>query len=289
MLVEARAKINWTLDIVGRRGDGYHLMDMLMQPVTLCDLVTLRRADTLVLTTGGTPCIPAGEDNLALRAARALQAAAGCGLGAAIHVEKRIPAGAGMGGGSADAAAVLVGLNRLWGTGLSTSELEKIGLTLGADVPFCVRGGLCRVGGIGETLSPLPVGRAWPLVCVQPCEGLSTREIFTAYHAREKQTRPQTAQAAEALRLGDGALLARSLGNVLQPVSEERRPDIGLAVERLRAEGAFAAAMTGSGSAVFGIFADAATADRAAEALRGVWTRTYRCDSCDRSVVIREK
>ena len=149
MRIAARGKINWTLDIVGRREDGYHLMDMLMQPVTLEDEVTLGPADSLTLTCGGWPRLTPREDNLALRAARALQEATGCRLGAAIHVEKRVPVGAGMGGGSADAAAVLFGLNRLWETGLSAGELERIGLTLGADVPFCLRGGLTRTTGVG--------------------------------------------------------------------------------------------------------------------------------------------
>ena len=138
--IGARAKINWTLDITGRRADGYHLMDMLMQSVTLADEITLEKTldGEITLTTGGTPLLPADEHHLALRAARALQKAASCPLGARIHVEKRIPVGAGMGGGSSDAAGVLVGLNRLWETGLTRAELEDVGLTLGADVPFCI-------------------------------------------------------------------------------------------------------------------------------------------------------
>jgi len=137
MRVKARAKINWTLDILGQREDGYHLMDMLMQSVSLADTITLTPASEVTITTGGYPKLPANERNLAYRAAIALQNATGCRKGAAIHVEKRIPVGAGMGGGSADAAGVLAGLNRLWGTGLNQQELEAIGLTLGADVPFC--------------------------------------------------------------------------------------------------------------------------------------------------------
>ena len=127
--IGARAKINWTLDITGRRADGYHLMDMLMQSVTLADEITLEKtADGIItLTTGGTPLLPADEHHLALRAARALQKATRCPLGARIHVEKHIPVGAGMGGGSSDAAGVLVGLNRLWKTGLTRAELEAMG------------------------------------------------------------------------------------------------------------------------------------------------------------------
>ena len=151
--IGARAKINWTLDITGRRADGYHLMDMLMQSVTLADEITLEKTldGVITLTTGGTPLLPADEHHLALRAARALQKATSCPLGARIHVEKHIPVGAGMGGGSSDAAGVLVGLNRLWETGLTRAELEDVGLTLGADVPFCIRGGLTRTRGNAGT------------------------------------------------------------------------------------------------------------------------------------------
>ena len=285
MRMEARAKINWTLDIVGQRADGYHLMDMLMQPVTLCDTVELEMDDGLSLTTGGTPLIPADERNLAYRAAAALKTATGYHGGAAIHVEKRIPAGAGMGGGSADAAAVLHGLNRLWGLGLGQEELERIGLSLGADVPFCLRGGLCRTTGIGEALQELPCGRNWELVVVQPCDGLATGAVFRAYHEAQVEMRPDTDAARRALAEGDGALLCRSLGNVLQGVSEEMRKEIREAVEALVGDGAPVALMTGSGSAVFGVFEDGDTADHVAERLRARWDRVWRCATCRESVL----
>lgn len=286
MRVEARAKINWSLDIVGQREDGYHLLDMLMQPVTLCDAVTLLPADSLTMTTGGQPLLPADERHLAYRAAAALKAATGFSGGAAIHVEKRIPVGAGMGGGSADAAAVLAGLNRLWKLGLSQMELERIGLTLGADVPFCLRGGLTRTTGIGEKMEATPCGRAYELVVIQPCEGLSTGAVFRAYHERAHAAHPDTDAAQAALTAGNTALLARSLGNVLQPVSEALRPAIREAVEALQGSGAAIALMTGSGSAVFGAFEEEAAADRAFDMLRARWPGTWRCRTCGESLII---
>lgn len=212
--IGARAKINWTLDITGRRADGYHLMDMLMQSVTLADEITLEKtADGIItLTTGGTPLLPADEHHLALRAARALQKATSCPLGARIHVVKHIPVGAGMGGGSSDAAGVLVGLNRLWETGLTRAELEDVGLTLGADVPFCIRGGLTRTRGIGEAMQELPCGRCFPLVVIQPCGGLSTRDVFAAYHAQAVSFRPDNDAAQAALADGDLRALSPALG-----------------------------------------------------------------------------
>lgn len=286
MRIAARGKINWTLDIVGRREDGYHLMDMLMQPVTLEDEVTLGPADSLTLTCGGWPRLTPREDNLALRAARALQEATGYRLGAAIHVEKRVPVGAGMGGGSADAAAVLFGLNRLWGTGLSAGELERIGLTLGADVPFCLRGGLTRTTGVGEIMENLPCKRSFPLVVVQPCRGLSTGAVFQAYRAAGETRRPDTEAACLALEGGNVSGLSAALANVLEPVSREMRPEIGQAVEALLASGASAALMTGSGSAVFGVFDEPAQASRAARGLQGRWRAVWRCATCRDSLCV---
>lgn len=288
MRVEARAKINWTLDITGQREDGYHLMDMLMQPVTLHDDVTLTPAPDLTLTTGGFPLLAADERHLALKAARALKAHTGYAGGAAIHVYKRIPVGAGMGGGSADAAAVLHGLNRLWQTGLSQQELEALGLALGADVPFCLRGGLTRTTGVGEVMEPVPCGREYPLVVIQPCRGLSTGKVFEAWHGKAEHRRPRTAEALEALRTGNHVLLARSLGNVLQDVSQSMRPDIGAAINSLKERGALTALMTGSGSAVFGVFLRTAEARAASLALRRRWRSTFLCRTCESSVVIDE-
>lgn len=286
MRLKARAKINWTLDIVGQREDGYHLMDMLMQPVTLADDVLLTTADEITLTTGGSPLLPADEKHLAYRAAMALKKHTGYPGGAAIHVEKHIPVGAGMGGGSADAAAVLVGLNEMWGCNLPQDELENIGLTLGADVPFCIRGGLTRTTGIGESMENLPCGRCWPLVVIQACEGLSTKEIFTAYHEGVVDARPDNDAAAHALAKGDSMALSAAMANVMQPVSEARRSGIAQAIRALAEYGAFAAQMTGSGSAVFGAFTDAASAGKAYEALCSRWERTFLCETCMESVVI---
>ncbi len=286
MRIKARAKINWTLDILGQREDGYHLMDMLMQSVTLADTITLTPASELSITTGGYPKLPANERNLAYRAALALQEATGCRKGAAIHVEKRIPVGAGMGGGSADAAGVLAGLNQLWATGLDQAQLEAIGLTLGADVPFCLRGGLTRTTGIGETIVSLPCARHYDLVIIQPCRGLSTGAVFTAYHEKEAIPRPATDDAQRALENGDATLLSSSLGNVLQAVSQEMRPPIGDAIAALKKHGALTALMTGSGSAVFGVFEDEEAARAAARSLRPRWASTFYCRTCQESILI---
>lgn len=288
MQLEARGKINWSLDITGLREDGYHLMDMLMQPVALADTVTLAPAEELSLSTDGFPRLKPDERHLALRAARLLRQHTGFSGGAHIDVFKRVPVGAGMGGGSADAAAVLWGLNRLWGTGLSPRELEELGLSLGADVPFCLRGGLTRTRGIGELLEPLPCKRFYPLVIIQPCRGLSTRDVFQAYHASPDQLRPDTDSAVSALAGGDTALLRRSLANVLQPVSVRMRPEIGRAVRRLKDAGADIALMTGSGSAVFGVFRTPARARAAFSSLSPLWPSVFLSETCAESLRVLE-
>lgn len=284
MRIAARAKINWTLDIVGKREDGYHLMDMLMQPISLADDITLLPQEELTLSVSGFPRVNPGPENLALRAAVLLKQATGYTGGASIHVHKRIPVGAGMGGGSADAAGVLAGLNRLWGAGLTQAELETLGLQLGADVPFCLRGGLQRAQGVGELLTPLPCGGLYWLVVIQPCPGLSTKEVFSRFSLEACEGKPDTQGAAEALAQGDWRRLCSCLGNVLQAVSAELRPEISEAITALRAKGAAGAWMTGSGSAVFGLFTSAPAARAAAQSLRPRWRSTCMSHTCMESI-----
>ncbi|MBR2824508.1 MAG: 4-(cytidine 5'-diphospho)-2-C-methyl-D-erythritol kinase [Clostridia bacterium] len=291
MRLLAKAKINWSLDITGVREDGYHLMDMLMQPVELGDEVTLTPAEEMRITTGGKPLLKADERHLAMRAARLLKEETGYPGGVAIHVEKRTPVGAGMGGGSADAAAVLFGLNRMWGAGLTGAELEALGLRLGADVPFCLRGRLTRTRGIGEQMEDLPCARTFPLVVIQPCRGLSTRDVFAAFQAERmrQDLHPDTEAAARALAEGDLAALRRSLRNVLQPVSVRMRPEIGACVGRLKEAGAEVALMTGSGSAVFGVFRTPARARAAFVALATRYPTAYLTRTSARGIEIMEE
>ncbi|MBQ7867432.1 MAG: 4-(cytidine 5'-diphospho)-2-C-methyl-D-erythritol kinase [Clostridia bacterium] len=269
LCLKAHAKINWTLDILGRRDDGYHIMDMLMQSVDMHDTLTIEQAEELTLE-GTTHQLNAAHDtdelssgvvtydekNLVYRAAKLLKDRYNVKTGARMLLEKCIPSGAGMGGGSADAAAALRGLNQLWNLQLSDKELLKIGLSLGADIPFMLTGGLARVGGIGEeitTLSPAPL--LW-LVMLQPCGGLSTKEVFTAFDALDPVNirRPRTEDAQVALLSGDINRLGKAMDNVLEGVSIPVRPAIAQAANALEECGAVRGMMTGSGSVVYGIF-----------------------------------
>ncbi|MBR2924486.1 MAG: 4-(cytidine 5'-diphospho)-2-C-methyl-D-erythritol kinase [Clostridia bacterium] len=283
--LEARAKINWTLDILGIREDGYHLMDMLMQSVMLADEITLEESDHIELRTkaglngpsavssqdAAAEAVPFDERNIAYKAALALQQYTGCTKGASITLQKNIPSGAGMGGGSADAAAVLAGLNQMWQLNLSMQELLAIGLKLGADVPFMLTGGLARVGGIGEKIERLSPAPAVWLVLIQPCDGLSTKEIFTAYdnpHSGLTIAHPRTEDAQKALLRNDLTALGSAMDNVLEGISISKRPAIAGTVQMLEKLGAIRGMMTGSGSVVYGVFADEASARGAQNALR---------------------
>ena len=301
MVIEACAKINWTLRVMGQREDGYHLLDMLMQPVSLCDRIGLVPSKDLslrVLGEGGAEMEGPVERNLAWRAARLLREAAGREDGAEILLTKRIPARAGMGGGSADAAGVLVGLNRLWGTGLSGAELEALGLRLGADVPFLIRGGLARCQGIGEKITSVPCSRFCPMIVLQPAEGLSTAAVFQAYHAEvAAQGAPgpdqQTVDAWQEAALA--AILAGRPGesrdaffNALEPVSRRLLPEISEMISALEESGAELAMMTGSGSAVFGIFQSPEKRDEAFARLSPRYPRLWALETRRDSVRIIE-
>ncbi len=307
LCLKAPAKINWTLDILGRRADGYHLMDMLMQTVEMSDTLWLDMADTLTLEgiqsdaladdfsgdSFSAPAVVYDESNLVFQAALRLQERYKIRFGARMRLEKRIPSGAGMGGGSADAAAALVGLNELWGLGLTRDELLRVGLTLGADVPFMLTGGLARVGGIGEVISPLfPAPEIW-LVLIKPCGGLSTREIFHAFDAQDAGTltRPRTAEAQKALLSRDPHAIGCAMGNVLEEVSMHSRPAIKDAMLHLTVHGALRAMMTGSGSVVYGVFETPKKAEVAYRALsqmaqasgwEGVWLTQTQKSVCIR-------
>jgi 4-diphosphocytidyl-2-C-methyl-D-erythritol kinase len=289
MRVRARAKINWTLDVVGKRSDGYHLLDTLMQSVELYDTLTFEPCGELEFITTGAARVPSDENNLVCKAMNLLAARTGVTHGVRVILRKRIPIGGGMGGGSADAAATLAGLNRFWRLGLREDALRALGAEVGADVPFCLVGGLSRATGIGEKLEKLPSHRPAYLVVIQPCRGLSTREIFQLFSqdGLRPNQRPMQEDAVAAAREGDLRRLCRSMGNALQPAAIRQRPEIAQAIQALEMMGAIRAQMTGSGSAVFGVFETAYGAQRAWESLSPIWGRCWTTRTASRSLVFR--
>jgi 4-diphosphocytidyl-2-C-methyl-D-erythritol kinase len=238
--VPAPAKLNLFLHVLGRRADGYHLLQSAFALIDWCDTLHFeRRADGALSREDLGPALP--PDDLVLRAARALQQASGCREGAHIGVLKRIPAQAGLGGGSSDAASTLLALNRLWGLGLGRAELARIGLQLGADVPFFLHGGPGWVEGIGEQVQPLPLPPARLLVAKAP-QGLETAAIFGAPDLK-RDAEPATIAGFAADPYGFGR-------NDLQPVARRLCPQVAQGLELLAQQG-LAGRMTGSGSAVF--------------------------------------
>ena len=245
----APAKLNLFLHITGRRADGYHLLQSVFMLIDWCDTLHVEmRSDGLLSREDLTSPLP--PDDLVLRAARALQAATGTSCGAHIGIAKRVPAQAGMGGGSSDAATCLLALNRLWNLRLPLSKLEQIGLALGADVPFFLRGRNAWVEGIGEQITPvdLPSSR---FAVVKPAEGLDTRLIFSAPDLQRATPAAIISGFAAHDVCNEGETKSLHFGrNDLQPVAERLCPAVTEAIRWLGDQG-LDARMTGSGSAVF--------------------------------------
>lgn len=267
---QAWAKLNLSLDVHGKLPNGYHDLTMVMASVDLHDDVEVDlREDGRIIADCGLPWLPNDDRNLAVRAAKAYFAAAGMeNAGADIRIKKRIPVGAGMAGGSTDAAAVLRALNRLTGKGFSADKLREIGLTLGSDVPYCVCGGTMLAKGQGEILSPLPDVPPCFIVVCKPPFSISTGDLFARVDNRSSKTHPDTAGVIAALEQGDLKGLARRMYNVFEDVLPRRDGEIAVIRSKLLEHGALGSVMTGTGSAVFGLFDDEKTAQTAFEQLR---------------------
>ena len=272
---KAYAKINLSLDILGRLENGYHIVRMVMQTIDLYDELVFETQDrdcpsmeiTLVSDNGEIPC---GEDNLIVRAVRRMEAKYRIRKDLRITLKKNIPVAAGMAGGSTDAAAALRAVRDLFVPEVSDEELQKIGVTLGADIPYCVTGGTQLSEGIGEVLTLLPDAPQCGLVVCKPPVGVSTGEVYKRYDSLETVTHPDIDAQIEAIRKGDLACMAGHCGNVLEEVTGAMYPRIGEIERFFEEQGALIAKMSGSGPTVFAIFADKEKARRAAEAFEAV-------------------
>ncbi len=270
---KAYAKVNLTLAVGEKRPDGYHEVVSVMQRVSLCDTLTAEQTREGITLTCSDPALPSGEENLAHRAASLFFRETGIAGGAALTLEKRIPSQAGLGGGSSDAASALLALRKLYAPALSDTELETMAAALGSDVPFFIRGGTQLATGRGEVLSPLPPLTDGWFVIVKPAESFSTPSMYRRLDELPPQS-PQSDGMTAALGAGELRAVAAALCNSFERVVP---PDSAVWVirEALRAQGALAAMLSGSGSAVFGLF-DTETAARAAvEALRPAWPEIF--------------
>ena len=254
---KAYAKLNISLDVGKRREDGFHEMTMVMQSISLADAVTVTLNDSgKVRARTSLPFIPGDERNLAVKAALCyLEAIGRQGQGALIEIQKAVPVGAGMGGGSSDAAAVLRAMNRLFDHALSTGELEQLSCAVGSDVAFCVAGGTALATGRGEKLEALPALPDCVFVVCKPEFSISTPELFRKLDQMPLRRHPDTAGLMAAIREGQLGQVCRRMYNVFEDVDDRRMRTVADIKSRLLDAGALGAVMTGTGSAVFGVFA----------------------------------
>lgn len=275
----ACAKVNLTLDVLGRRADGYHELCMVMETVDLCDVLRFTHGGEGVRVKSNLKFLPTGDNNLAAAAALAFAKATGSDLGGlTIEIEKHIPVCAGTAGGSSDAAAVLRYLSRETGAGLSDQALRDIAAQVGSDVPYCLRGGTVLAEGRGEKLTALkPLPGCWFVLCKPPFS-ISTPALFAQVDRHRLRRRPDTKGVLAALEAGDLAGVARRLYNVFEDVLEPRQARTVAEIKnRLINAGALGAVMTGTGSTVYGLFDSEAAAQEALAELKESYADVFLC------------
>lgn len=269
MRLQAFAKINLGLDVLGKREDGYHEVRMIMQTIRMYDQLDMRKSvEPGIHLTTNKKYIPVDENNLVWRAAKLMMDTCGIMEGVSIHLHKVIPVAAGMAGGSSDAAATLVGMNRLFHCGLSKEKLMELGVQIGADVPYCVLRGTALAEGIGEKLTILPpMPDCWILIG-KPGISVSTKYVYTTLDLNTDTVHPDIDGMKKALEDGNLYGITERMGNVLQDVTIPAYPEVERIKEQMKTLGAVNAMMSGSGPTVFGIFDNEEKAQEACQKLR---------------------
>ena len=269
MRLQAFAKINLGLDVLGKREDGYHEVRMIMQTIRMYDQLDMRKSvEPGIHLTTNKKYIPVDENNLVWRAAKLMMDTCGIIEGVSIHLHKVIPVAAGMAGGSSDAAATLVGMNRLFHCGLSKEKLIELGVQIGADVPYCVLRGTALAEGIGEKLTVLPpMPDCWILIG-KPGISVSTKYVYTTLDLNTDTVHPDIDGMKKALEDGNLYGITERMGNVLQDVTIPAYPEVERIKEQMKTLGAMNAMMSGSGPTVFGIFDNE---EKAQEACQKLW------------------
>ncbi|OIB01726.1 4-(cytidine 5'-diphospho)-2-C-methyl-D-erythritol kinase [Paenibacillus sp. LC231] len=273
---KAPAKINLMLDVLHKRPDGFHEVEMVMTMIDLADRLEMseQKRDTIIITSQA-GYIPLDEKNLAFQAARLIKERYDVKQGVHIHLDKKIPVAAGLAGGSSDAAATLRGLNRLWGLGIPQEELLALGAELGSDVPFCVTGGTALATGRGEVLTPIPnPPQCWVIVAKPPIN-VSTAEVYGRLRSDQIQRHPSAERMVEALTQGSFQQMCQSLGNVLEEVTLKMHPEVQQLKEGMLKLGADGALMSGSGPTVFGLVSKESKVARIYNGLRGFCKEVY--------------
>ncbi len=254
---KAPAKINLALDVIAKRTDGYHDVVMIMQSVSLCDLITLKPiSEDIIIISSNSGLIPKGKDNIVYKTAEIIKKKYNVSDGAKIQIEKNIPVAAGLGGGSTDAAAAIRLLNKAWHLRMSVDEMLAIAKEVGADVSFCIEGGTALAEGLGEKLKPLKPMPSVFVLLAKPEGDISTKSIYNSFDNIKIDAKPDIKAMVEMLDDGNIEGVANNLCNVLESVTMEVCPKIGILKEKLLENGALGSVMSGSGPTVFGIFND---------------------------------
>ncbi|MEX6587613.1 4-(cytidine 5'-diphospho)-2-C-methyl-D-erythritol kinase [Paraclostridium bifermentans] len=286
--LKSRAKVNLSIDVLGKREDGYHLVEMIMQTIDLYDKLKITEIEeNSILIKSNSLDIPLNEDNIMYKAVNLLKNQFNVEKGIEISIEKNIPVAAGMAGGSSNAAAVLVGLNKLWNLGLSENELKNIGLKLGADVPFCITGGSALAEGIGEELTNI---KGLPedlniLVC-KPNIFVSTKEVYQSLNMDKVKRRPKNKELIDALQKEDVKFISENMVNVLEEVTSLKYSEIGQIEDIMIKNKALGSMMSGSGPTVFGLFDNKDCAIKAKEDLQAKYNQVYLVKSSNKGVEI---
>jgi 4-diphosphocytidyl-2-C-methyl-D-erythritol kinase len=286
--VRAHAKINLNLRVLGGRSDGFHAIETVVQTITLHDTLLVSRTDEGIHLEVDDPSIPTDRTNLVWQAAASLAPPVGSMRGVRVQLRKRIPAGSGLGGGSSDAAAAMVAIARLWDTGLGIHDLTATAARLGSDVPYFLTGGTARLTGRGTEVQPLPDLLGYRLVVAHPGPPLSTREVYAGLQATLTPGRKIDSMGEFGRNLPREVEAFVRMGNDLEPPAVRLCPEIGEVKRRLSDAGATVAALTGSGSGVFGVFRGTVPLNRATRSIEDLGWRVFACEPLGRSEFLRD-
>ena len=291
MKISAMSKVNLGLDVLRRRDDGYHEVRMIMQTLKLCDELyfeeTQKKEIIIVCNSENLEC---DENNLIYKAARLIMDEAGIDRGLDIRLKKNIPIAAGMAGGSSDAAATLVALNKMFGIDFDIAKLKEIGVKIGADVPYCIEGGTQLSEGIGEKLTRLKDAPQCFVVVAKPHIGVSTKYVYENLHVETIKTHPNIDAMLKGIDEGDLIEISSHMENILENVTEKKYPVIAMLKSKLKSMGALNSLMSGSGPTVFALFDDRDKADKACEAVLDTGEVAFGCVTqfSDRTCIIEE-
>lgn len=286
--LKSRAKINLSIDVLGRREDGYHLVEMIMQTIDLYDIIKIKELDiNTIAITSNSSNIPLDENNIVYKAINLLKEEFNINKGVEVFIQKNIPIAAGMAGGSSNAAAVLVGLNKIWDLNLSQQELQKIGFKLGADVPFCISGRAALAEGVGEELTYIkPLPKDVSILVCKPNIFVSTQKVYQGLDLNNMGKRPNNEYLIDCLNKGDIKSLAENMANVLESVTSREYKEIEEIENIMMNNNALGSMMSGSGPTVFGLYTNEVDALKAKEELQKTYDQVYVVSSSEEGVEI---